>query len=522
MSVLSALSKKIDDRRAAERLAWSAPDRLVVCDKEWAHIGEVVGWEDYDCGKEVNDTQEGQFTIPGDHPLVPWLVYEYGLEEDIHFYLQTSNMRIGYKVDVIDVEYTAAGGYERVTVHGFEDLEHAKHILLYANTLLPPDFQLPKSDLQAGRSKGVVRSYFHRNLARLYQPGWIFGFDLWSASNWQNNMQPSRWKVMMAPQIGPDTSEWTILSARMDNAWDFVKKTLDDGGLQITTQRWLPGDPQPFPSHTTLTEPTLVLDVVERSFLSGSTGTILDPIRDFIKIIGPDGASETITISDPNSGQQPPPGVNVPVAIWRASQHQGLENSKMTLHKASRHTVLIGGKSPQWVNNSIKLLLNSALGMLGMLIGLPGLGLGIFDKAVEDVALAWQQFRNLFRKARMGSHAYNEDFQPGDAWTISGLQAGRVGLFDGRGYVSFSASVIDYSPYVIGRDVNLGERCGFEVAQRIWLSHIVKLRRRADRETPADWVITVGDSRDDELPGTAALRHIETLRQEVSRYTSLV
>lgn len=524
MSILSALSEKIDARRKQEDEERELPDMLVLCDKEFDPISEVFGWEDYDCAKEVNDTEEGSFTIPGDHPLAQ-LIIDSGVDEGLHFYIETAadpEGRIGYRVDDIDVEFDAEGGYERVTVHGLEDFEHTKHILGWANTRLMPELQLPKSDLQWGRSKSTIRSYFHRNLTRLYQPDWFYGFDLWSPSNWSANMRPDQWAVIMAPQIGPDTSEWTILSSRFDTLWDFVKYTLDDAGLQITTRRWMPGDSQPFPDHAILSKPTLILDVVERSFLSGATGTPLDPILDLIRIISPDGASETVTILDPNGGQQPPAGVNQPVAIWRASQHQGLESSRMTIHKASRHTVIIGGKSPQWVNAGIKLLLNSALGWIGMLIGLPGLGLGIFDKAVEDVALAWQRFTNWSRKARMGRHAYNEDFVPGDAWTISGLQAGRVGLHDGRGFISFSASVVDNMPYRIGQDVDLGYRCGFEIANRIWLSHIVKKRRRADRRTPADWVITVGDSREDELPGTTALRHVETIRQEINRYSSLV
>ncbi|EME14813.1 Gp37-like protein [Rhodococcus triatomae] len=523
MSLLSDLSAKIDARRRSEEELRDAPDRIVVCDKEWNYVSDVESWIEYDVAVEVNDTEEGWFSIPGDHPLADWLVHGTGLEEDLHFYIETAaGMRLGYKVDEVTREYDAVEGYETVSVRGLHDFEHTKHILFQPNTIAPLELQVPKSDLQAGRSKGVVRSYFFRNLARMQQPGWLFGFNLWGASNWQSNMIPDQWQVIMAPQIGPDTSEWTILSARMDYGWDFVRRTLDDAGLQITAKRWLPGDPQPFPTHTTLSKPTLVLDVVERSFLSGSTGTILDPILDLIRVIAPDGTSETITIADPNSGPQPPEGIHAPVVIWRASQHQGLAGSRMVVHKANRHTVVIGGKSPQWVNSSIKLLLNSALGWIGTLIGLPGLGLGLFDKAVEDVVLAWQRFTSWTRKSSMGSHAYKEDFAPGDAWTISGLQAGRVGLFEGRGYVSFSASVVDYSPYVVGRDVNLGDRCGFEIGGRIWLSHIVKLRRRASREVPAEWLITVGDSRDDELAGTKALRHLETLRNEVSRYSSSI
>lgn len=192
------------------------------------------------------------------------------------------------------------------------------------------------------------------------------------------------------------------------------------------------------------------------------------------------------------------------------------------VHHATGHTVIIGGKSPQWVNNSVKLLLNSALAYIGLLIGLPAAGLGIFDRAVEDVILAWQRFTNTKRKQSMGSHSYRQTYAPGDAWSLSGLQGGRVALHEKRGYISFTAGVIDSVPYRIGQDVDLGHRCGFEIGKRIWLSYVVKKRRKWSRTQPPIWEITIGDSREDELPGSSALRLIETLHAESTRYQNLI
>jgi hypothetical protein len=526
VSVLSAVSEKITARREKEERDHNARDRIGLCDKEWRLITEIVGEEEVDFGKMINDTEEGRFVLPGDHPWNDWLVYQNTVEEDIHFYVEpidNPEKRIGYKVIDIEVEFNADDGYERVTVIGLEDIEHLKNNLAWANTLAPLEFQFPKSDVQAKRAKTAVRSYLFRNFLREYQSSWLpHPFNLWDKSYWKNNIDPSKWKVLIAPQIGPDTSEWTVLAARFDNLWDLIKATLEDAGLMLTTQRWMPGDSQPFPDYCILTEATLIIDVVEASFVSGATGTILDPILDLVRIVFPDGTSETVTIADPNSGQMPPDGVNPPVVIWRRSQHQGLVNSKMGIHHATGHTVIIGGKSPQWVNNSVKLLLNSALAYIGLLIGLPAAGLGIFDRAVEDVILAWQRFTNFKRKQSMGSHSYRQTYAPGDAWSLSGLQGGRVALHEKRGFISFTAGVIDGVPYRIGQDVDLGHRCGFEIGKRIWLSYVVKKRRKWSRTQPPIWEITIGDSREDELPGSSALRLIETLHAESTRYQNLI
>lgn len=530
MSALKELSARIDARRDRLATKRNLRDRIVVCDEEWEYVAEIFGEESSDFAEEMNDTEEASFVIPGEHPIVEWLLYANSLETDTHFYLETADFdseagtgkRLGYKVIDIEVKFTAAGGYEQVTVHGLHDFEHVKHMVAFANTLSPPELQFPKSDMQWGRSCGVVRSYFHRNLARVYQPGWLFGFDLWGKSNWKNNMRPDRWAVIMAPQIRPDTSEWTMLAARFDHTWDLVKATLEDAGLQITTQRWLPGDKQPFPDHAILTKPTLVLDVVERSFLTGHTGSVLDPILDLVRVIAPDGTSETVSIMDPNLGQAPPAGVNPPVAIWRASQHQGLVESTMTLRKAMGHTVYVGGKSPDWLNKGIKLLVNSALGYIGLLIGLPALGMGIFDNLVEDVVLAFQRFTNNTRKTSMGSHAYIETFEPGGAWTLNALQTGRTALHRMRGTVGFTAKVIDQSPYAIGEHIDLGERGGFEIAGRIWLGNVAKLRRVSARRTSPEWELTIGDPHRDEMAGTKALRLLDRARAEATRYQSAI
>ncbi|EOM77277.1 hypothetical protein DW322_00960 [Rhodococcus rhodnii] len=526
MGVLDAISRGIDVQRAARKrqVEQTVRDRIVLCDKEWEYVADVTGEESADFGELVNDTDEGRFTLFGDHPLVDWLIYQNGLDEDIHFYVENEvggpEDRMGYKVLDIEVEFDADDGIDRVTVIGLHDFEHVKNLLAKPNTAAPLEAQIPKSDVQAGRSRAVIASYLQRNLGSEQQPLLIWGFDMWTPLVWRQ-IDPSRWKVIVAPPKGRDESEHTILSARMDNMWDLVKATLEDASLQIVPQRWLPGDPQPFPEHLILTHPILVLHIVQRSFLAGTGSAVGDIVRDVVRAIGADGASETITIADPNSAP-PPDGVNAPTVIWRASQHQGIVGSKMTLHHATGHTVIIGGKSPQWVNNSIKLLLNSALGYIGLAIGIPGLAIGIFDKAVEDQILAWQRFTNWIRKSTLGSHAYIHTFAQGDAWTLGGLQSGRVGLHGKRGFAAFTARVIDMQPYVMGRDYRLGWRVGVEVANRIWLSHIARRRRHWDRDTPPSWDITIGDSREDELPGTTALRHLETVRGEIVRYTSLV
>ena len=80
MSVLSAVSEKITARREKEERDHNARDRIGLCDKEWRLITEIVGEEEVDFGKMINDTEEGRFVLPGDHPWNDWLVYQNTVE----------------------------------------------------------------------------------------------------------------------------------------------------------------------------------------------------------------------------------------------------------------------------------------------------------------------------------------------------------------------------------------------------------------------------------------------------------
>ncbi|HEY9312123.1 MAG TPA: hypothetical protein VIQ49_07515, partial [Williamsia sp.] len=237
-----------------------------------------------------------------------------------------------------------------------------------------------------------------------------------------------------------------------------------------------------------------------------------DPIRDLVRIIKPDGTSETVTIADPNNN--PNHGNDDdPYIIFRKGQYLGLR-SKMTIHKPIEHTITTGGKSPDAINTGAKLLSNILLGLLGGAIGLPWLTLGIFDKAVEDVILAWAIFTDHDRKAAMGRYSHKSGYESGGGAAVSpsGLQTGRVGLHKARGYVSFAADFDDGSGgYYMGRHIEVGIRCGFEIGNRIWLSNIASGKQAWDRTTAPFWAFSVGDYRAAEPNGTKALRHVETL-----------
>ncbi|MDV8022257.1 hypothetical protein [Rhodococcus sp. IEGM 1330] len=511
----------IDQRFAEDEAATSARPRIHVRDKSLAYIDDVVGENAYSWEDICNDAGEAWVDIPAEDDIAQWFL-EQPVDADIFLVFETKWKRETYKVFDIDTEVDE-NGIEVVRPIALHIFDETKHLQCWPNTMSTILVQVPKVDLQAGNAIGVIKGYAHRNLWREQALFWIPGFDIWSPGNWRLNFRNAEWPMVMLPLLESEKlSEWTCLGARMDNFYDLVKPTLEGAGLQLTAKLWLPGDPQPAPNHMTLDRPTICFNVIQRRPASGITGTILDPLLDLIRMILPDGTSETVTIADPNTDPASIDGTT-PWVIWRKDQHLGLR-SKMSIHKPIEHTITSGGKSPDAINQGSKLISNILLGMLGQLIGMPWLTLGIFDKAVEDIILAWALFTDFNRKAAMGRYAHKSGFEGGGGVAVSpsGLQVGRVGLFKARGYVSFAAEVDDGSPYSVGRHVDTGQHCGFEIGNKIWLSNIASVKQTGSRTEANPWEIRVGDYRAAEPPGTTALRHLETFSGALRQHASSI
>ncbi|QXU53608.1 hypothetical protein [Rhodococcus sp. LW-XY12] len=498
--------------------------RVTIHDRDLELVGDVEGEYDADWETMCNEVGEASVALDGDDDLAQWAIDAQHLEQDMYLVFRAPWKKAAFKV--FDIEYDEdEHGNAIVRLMARHILDEMKHLQCWPNTFAPLAVQAPKVDFQWGNSIKVIKGYAHRNLLREQHPGWIPGFDIWDASNWRANFDNAKWPMVMVPYIESrdGVGPWCALGSRMDDFWELVHPTLEDGGLQLTADLWEPGDPQPCPSHFILDRPTMVFDVKKRATIPGITGTILDPIRDLLRIFGSDGTSDTVTIADPNDDPDNA-DPNGPWVIFRRGQHRGLK-SKMVIHKPIEHTIMTGGKSPDAINQGAKLLSNILLGLLGTLIGMPWLTLGIFDKAVEDVILAWASLTNYQRKANMGRFAHKSGFEAGGGIAVSpsGLQTIRVGLHKARGYVSFASEVDDANPYRVGLHIDDGLRAGFEIGDRIWLSHIASVRQSWSRDNPDQpWEINVGDYRSDELAGTRALRGLEAISGALRQHSSAI
>lgn len=483
-----------------------------------------------DFEEKLNDTGEGNIRLFGSHKERDWLVKDLKEGEDVHINVETPGMRWYGKAQTIT--YKSGTGFEYLELKFLHDYEHCKKIVCYSNPLLPPEFQWPKIFMWAGPSITGIKALLFLNLLRRFAPLWALPENIFDPSSWLANLNPENWPIVVKPMgnFFTDTSMWTVITTRFGNFHDVVGPTLQDAGLQIVCERWLPGDPQPAPGHMTLTKPTLVLDVVDKSGVRGPTGTVLDGLLKLVGTILSDGVSEVIETADWGT---PPPQYSQPGFLGTVNEFPwvsfrngmrtgltGIESWEMVIHKPLAGAVVTGGRSPSWVNAGIKLLLNAALGYLGMLFGNPGLALGIFDEQVEDVILAFHRVGHPLRQAIMGRGQYGEHWENtgGTGFSVSALQAIRIGLWKTRAYTSFKFSILNGKPYWIGRHFELGDRVAGEVGDlengigQLYVDQVDSSHLSWNRAQDPRWKIAVGDSKAERPPGALLSHQLEQVR----------
>ncbi|MGW4124772.1 Gp37-like protein [Nocardia sp. NPDC004711] len=406
-------------------------------------------------------------------------------------------------------------GLETVDIEAIHCWQHWASICCWASPFAPILAQWPRHHFVVAPAETMALTYAVPNLIRLQSQ--------------YGSLDPSgaMWPITVKPiDVLHDVSKWSGATARFDMADELLVPAMDAAGCLLTAEFYIHGeDEQPAPEYYTLDRNTIVLGTANKSNSVGPTGTLLDGLIMFFEDFLDDGVTPVrYPVFDAQSEYEaiysnsgPLGTTRRPPWVWYLEgEYSGLGPSEVAIHKPTAVEVIVGGKSPGWVNAGIEVAVKNLLSWLGLLIGVPGLD-SLYQGQLKDVFLAWMSYRDEGRARRAGPFAFREMCVSNSqkAFAIDGFMAGHQGLRQTRGYTSKKVSVGDGGPYTFGMDYELGDQIGFQVADQIFTDYVTEITFTDNRTTAARLELTIGDGSDEEDSLVKAWSRMSAIAQMV-------
>ena len=516
-----------------------------ILDRNWEPVLTIEDWESATWGAVFGDTGSMEMQLLGHladgsrNPAVEALLMadlkeldnpasmEQLFHSGIHIAVERPSLaRRVYKVTSL----TPEGGVDyptRLTVAGADMVEHLKHLPLWADPSNRSKIvQLQFADIQQGSVEDVSRKLIGRNLIGYQQPSLLSSMFSWT----DNYSNPSTWRgfnpqlhnLICSPIKSGLPSEWCIIDARWDNAWDLISASWQAAGVLPIVDLWLPGDTQPFPEYATLSQPTGVISFSPRSTVSGAAGLLSQGWSQLQRVISmEDKFTSVVGMGD-----------SVPSADGRAPWvvFEVDEAPPMTITKSSDSRFLVGGQSPKGLNDVIEVGIKTVVAAI--VAGIPGIGPiaaeiikgggELLSKMAADKFLVLNEFTDQARKQYHGRSGYISVSKPGAGNSIETLQKAWQAKTETAGGLSVPFEVADPYPYLPGRDFDLGDTVGIRAWGAIWAAYVSELPWTSTSANPVGWQLSMGNLTELKNMDELLARNAESVRNVIGRLSTFV
>lgn len=512
-------------------------------DKNWEPVLDIEDWLEAEWGGIFADVGNMSMTLPGEiSPGVVNPVVDYLLRNDlrnldkggsldalIHGAVHVVVERPGLKRRCYRIlEINPRGGDPQgnpaeVELTGVDSMEHLKHLPLWADpSNRSKVVQLQWEDRQDGSAEKVSRKLIGRNLIGYQQPSLLDSMFAWTAgytdpSQWRG-FTPSMHPVICSPVMSGNKSEWCVVSARWDNAWDLLKATWAAAGVQPLAWLWLPGDPQPFPSYTTLSLPTTIIDFAPRATVTGAAGIVGQAFRQLKRTISSDdfitSTTEFADVDVRNSDGRRP---------WVV--YTLLDALDVNLRKSTDHRWVVGGKSPDMVNKAANIGIKTAIA--AAVAAVPGIGPPIAEgikgagelmaEMSADRLFVLNEYVDKNRQFHYGRSRFTAISKTGEANTVESLQKAWQAKQETEGGISAEFSIDSPEPYLPGRDFDLGDTIGATAWGVVWAAYVSGLTWTSKPGSQVGWTIRIGDYSSLASPGELYQANKENVRAVLGR-----
>lgn len=512
---------------------------VTVYDKFWRPIGESHDYIELSASRPRNQVPILTMTFKGNDPLVP--IMRNCRNELVGITVEVGALRWAYTVD--SASYKLDQGQRTLTIQAVGLFDHFNYVSVWPAFLLPIQFQIPSRAVYVGPLCTVIETMIAQQCFRLQSGAWELVNNLasfnpdWRA--WFGTMLQSRGDLndrlktpvyVVRTDFLRDTSPFVSITTRMETIATVIEKLVKSYGVTVDIELWLPGDPQP-DKWANLSLPTYVVTVSDRSNVTGPTGTILDSVvKQFVTVEESVLGGVLKPLLNPQ-GQYAPVGVYIaptigvnyvkPWCVLIDHPRGPIENFEIVDHHPQGHTVIIGGKSPKWMNDLINATFSWVLDSIMIVAGLTGVPSNLLDGLFNDVLLSFQLIENFNRRNKGGPYMRPEKFVSTGAapYNIDALFSFISAMWDSRGYRSAMAQFRNGYPYSVGRDIFVGAMMSFVENGVMYSDYIERVVITDNRKERCKVVVQIGDGKAEEAPIARFQRLITGIQETINVVT---
>lgn len=481
------------------------------------YLGEVGDFNDLqiEFSSEITDLDVASFTIPSTSIWSPFFTNSKLQVILVHILIYDEDgvcKKWTGRVD--DVVLGAEWSPGNATVNLVSDKLWFKHIVCWSAPFAPLQVQAPKRRVKTGPAVSQMKQFIIDNLIRI-QSG---KSRVEQVQLSKYNKDPSQFDtvadfmhpvVMLSKRENEDTSPVVALMAQMTPADELCHEVCTDYNLLASAEMYIPGRDEPLPwFNGRITKPTVVLDIVDKDltrtrsqwqpkwqqlskealvFLRGLFGRYDTPPPSLVNIENKEALKQFF--GDQNGD---------PWVIFRRSyEHWGKYSYRIVSPRATKS--IAGGKSQDFLNKGISLLVNTAIkGALSM-IGLAFVG-DIITGELDDILLAYQVADDSKLRETLGDFALFESYDGKGvtAYSFDSTQALRQSRTENMGFYAaeFTGGLSAFKPFRIFRDFDLLDPVGWESddGETIYTERVKKISVKYGRDSEPQFEISLGRS----------------------------
>lgn len=520
---------------------------VTVHDKLWQPVGEIGDYEDLTADFPRNKVPTATLKLKGGDgfsksgpsapdPHIPRI--KKCEDEFVGITIEVGSIRWAGFVD--HAKYSFRDGKRTLTADllGLFDLLH--YVNVFPTWFLPLAAQPISHAVYFGPIVSVIESMVAEQVMRLQLGLWEFmnqsvsgnpDVRAWFGTLLQNNgniLQALKtpFYVVRTPLL-KDTSMIVARTVRMEKIGAVIEDMTKAYGVDVRVDLWKPGDPQP-DQWANLTQATHVVTVRDRLATTGPTSTVADAIiKTTVDTAGSFfGEIEGIIQNAPGAEGvfiSKLAGVDFeqPIAVLVDGPDNAFFEFDVDYYHPRGHTMIIGGRSPTWVNNLINITLSWLIDSITIFIGISGVPSNLLDGFLNDAFLAFQSLEMYDRRDKAGPYARAESFLPTASapYNVEAIFTFINHAHDIRGWRSGTAKFRNGKPFKLGVHYVPGGAMAIAHQGELYANYVEHLFLHDNRRERAEVMVQIGDPKAIEAPLARTQRLAAGLSEAVNVLT---